>query len=187
VLARPVGSHGGTDLEKLDTPAALAGYLARAGGAEIYLTAFHDFRSADGRYRKYRLIVVDGAIFPYHLAIGADWLVHYFRTDMGAVAALRDEEARFLADWPAALGPAAAGALAEIVRRVDLDFFGVDCALTAGGDLLVFECNAAMLVHDDGTDTPLFAYKRPSAERIRHAVGAMLARRGGRTGESGPA
>jgi len=73
--------------------------------------------------------------------------------------------------------------MAEIVRRVDLDFFGVDCALS-GGDLLVFECNAAMLVHDAGTDAPLFAYKRAPAERIRRAVGGLLARRGSRTAES---
>jgi hypothetical protein len=95
---------------------------------------------------------------------------------MGADAALRAEEARFLADWRGVLGARAAAALDAIVARVGLPFFGVDCALDAAGGLLVFECNAAMLVHDAGTDTPIFAYKRPPAERIRAAVGRLLGR-----------
>ena len=39
-----------------------------------------------------------------------------------------------------------------------LDFFGVDCALDASGDLVVFEANASMLVHDQNAN---FSYKGP--------------------------
>ena len=182
MLVRPVGSHGGTDLVKLDTPAALAAHLEHApagAGDDVYLTRFCEFRSADRRYRKYRLIVVDGAVLPYHLAFGDTWLVHYFRTDMANAPALLAEEARFLADPTACLGAGAAAALAEIARRVPLDFFGVDCALDPAGRLLVFECNAAMLVH--GADpSPVFDFKRGAIERIRQAVTRMLVSRGRR-------
>ncbi len=91
------------------------------------------------------------------------------------------EEAAFLADYRAALGPTVAGALDEIGRRVPLDFFGIDCAVDGAGRLLVFECNAAMLVHDADT-SPMFDYKRAPAERIRRAVSAMLTRRAGGPG-----
>jgi len=177
ILVRPVGSHGGTDLVKCDTPAALAACLDAMTAADVYVTRFCDFRSPDGRYRKYRFIVVAGDVLPYHLAFGDTWLVHYFRTDMASQPALLDEEARFLADPLACLGPAAGAALAEIARRVPLDFFGLDCALDPTGRLVVFECNAAMLVHD-ADPSPAFDFKRAPVERIRQAVTRMLTSRG---------
>jgi tetratricopeptide (TPR) repeat protein len=178
LLARPVGSHGGTRLERIVERADLAAYVAWCEADALYLTRFHDFRSADGRYRKLRVIFVDGVPLPYHLAIGDDWLVHYFRTAMAADAALRAEEAGFLADPRAYLGATAAAALTEIGRRMALGFCGLDGALLPDGRLLVFECNAAMLVrHDD--PLAVFDYKRAPAEAIRDAVTAMLMRRAG--------
>lgn len=176
VLARPVGSHGGDDLVKLDDPAALAAHVAASTAEALYLTRFHDFRSADGRYRKYRFIVVAGEIYPYHLAIGEHWLVHYFRTGMAGSPALLEEEARFLTDWRRALGGRIEAALGAIVGRVGLDFFGLDCSVDRTGALLVFECNATMLVHEAGA-SPAFDFKRGPTERIRQAVGRMLAGR----------
>jgi tetratricopeptide (TPR) repeat protein len=178
LLARPVGSHGGDDLVKLDSPAALEAHVAGTPAEALYLTRFCDFGSADGLYRKYRFIVVAGELFPYHLAIGDGWLVHYFRTEMRDRPALLDEEARFLTDYRASLGHVIEAALAGIVRRVPLDFFGIDCAVDRDGKLLVFECNATMLVHD-ADPSPVFDFKRAPAERIRQAVGRLLARRGG--------
>jgi hypothetical protein len=179
VLARPIGSHGGAAIERLDTAAALAAYLAWPAADAVYLTRFHEFRSADGRYRKYRLIYVDGDVLPYHLAIGDDWLVHYVGTPMAEDAALREEEAAFLADWRRAVGARATAALEAIGAAMALDYAGIDCAVLADGTLLLFECNAAMLVRH--TDTAgLFDYKREPAERIRAAVSRMLARRAAR-------
>ncbi len=78
LLIRPIGSHGGAGLKlltTLDDPAIIA--EAIVPDRDHYLTAFHDFRSADGLYRKYRMFFVDRRPYPYHLAIGPDWLVHY--------------------------------------------------------------------------------------------------------------
>ncbi|MEJ0067711.1 MAG: tetratricopeptide repeat protein [Pseudomonadota bacterium] len=176
LLARPVGSHGGARLERIDTADALGRYVAWAAADELYLTRYHEFRSADGRYRKYRFIHVDGELLPYHLAIGDDWLVHYFRTGMAADATLRDEEAAFLASWADPIGPSGIAALREIGARIALDYCGIDCAVQPDGRLLLFECNAAMLVRHTGQPA-MFDYKRAPAERIRDAVSRMLARR----------
>jgi tetratricopeptide (TPR) repeat protein len=176
MLARPAGSHGGARLERIDTEEALRRYAAWAAADEIYLTRYHAFRSPDGRYRKYRFIQVDGALLPYHLAIGDDWLVHYFRTAMAQDAALRDQEAAFLESWETTIGPTATAALRAIGATIGLDYCGIDCAMLPDGRLLLFECNAAMLVRH--TDQPaMFDYKRAPAERIRDAVSRMLARR----------
>ena len=71
LLTRPIGSHGGAGLElidDLDDAERLA--RALAPGRDCYVTAYRDFRSADGLYRKYRMFFVDRRPYPYHLAIG---------------------------------------------------------------------------------------------------------------------
>jgi tetratricopeptide (TPR) repeat protein len=178
MLVRPAGSHGGTGIARIDSADTLTAHLAWPDADTLYLTRYCDFRSADGHYRKYRLIFVDGEILPYHLAIGDDWLVHYVGTPMAEDAALRAEEAAFLADWRGHLGARAATALERIAAAMALDYAGIDCALLPDGRLLLFECNAAMLVRH--VDQPaMFDYKRAPAERIRAAVSRLLARRAG--------
>ena len=54
--------------------------------------------------RKYRVLFINGAVYPIHLAISTDWKVHYFTTAMAAEPALRAEEQRFLQDMPAVVG-----------------------------------------------------------------------------------
>ena len=41
-----------------------------------------DARGARGKARKYRAMIVDGKIYPMHLAISRHWKVHYFTADM---------------------------------------------------------------------------------------------------------
>jgi tetratricopeptide (TPR) repeat protein/glutathione synthase/RimK-type ligase-like ATP-grasp enzyme len=174
VLVRPVGSHGGDGLVKIETDAELKVPLAAYG--DVYITKFHDARSDDGWYRKYRLIIVDGVILPYHLAVNDDWLVHYFRSPTKEMSAFRDEEVLFLDEPEQTMGAVAFSALRQIAETVKLDFFGIDCAVDRSGRLLVFECNATMLVRD-GEQPALVTAKGEAARRIRDAVTAMIERR----------
>jgi len=80
LLLRPTGDHGGDDLTLLHTADALRDHAAQAAAESYYLTDFVDYRSADGFFRKYRLVYVDGEVFPYHLAIAREWKVHYWRS-----------------------------------------------------------------------------------------------------------
>lgn len=174
VLVRPVGSHGGDGLVKIETEIELRAALSAYG--DSYVTKFHDAKSDDGWYRKYRLIIVDGAILPYHLAVNDHWLVHYFRAPTKEMSAFRDEEVLFLDEPEQTMGPVAYGALRRIAETVKLDFFGIDCAVDASGQLLVFECNATMLVRD-GEQPNIVTAKGEAARRIRDAVTAMIERR----------
>jgi tetratricopeptide (TPR) repeat protein len=177
LLVRRAGTHGGRAFEKCGDPDALRAFAAREPEADCYVSEFLDCQSADGHTRKYRWISVDGHLFPYHLAIHDGWLVHYFRTDMARSDAKRAEERRFL-ESPGEVFPAPLmEALEAVVSATGLDYCGVDCALDAQGRLVVFEANAAMLVHDE--QEPEFAYKRPHLARIQDAFGAMLARMAG--------
>jgi tetratricopeptide (TPR) repeat protein len=169
VLVRPTGSHGGQGLTLVERAQDAAPLDAQA-----YATGFHDFRSADGAYRKYRMIFVEREPYSYHLAIADHWLVHYESAGMENHAARRAEEAAFLADPEAAIGQRAMAAIVAIGRRLDLDYAGVDFSILPDGRVLLFEANATMFVHPEPEG--LLAYKNPSVARIADAFQAMLER-----------
>ena len=174
LLSRPAGTHGGDDFEKIESPTRLAAFLAERPGSDHYVIEYLDYASADGHFRKYRFIFVDDEILPYHLAIGNDWKVHHCSTDMANQPWMQREEAAFLADPGAVFNSRHDEALREIRRRIGLDYFGIDCALDASGDLIVFEVNASMLVYGDNTEFP---YKDSYVDVIKDAFERMLRKR----------
>lgn len=169
VILRPLASHGGEGVilahERDDAARAAATHPALANAGALYATAYHDYRSADGYFRKYRMIFVDREPYPYHLAISDDWLVHYFSADMVEAPWKLDEERRFLADPEAVLGARAYDTLRAIARRLDLDYAGIDFSLMPNGDVIVFEANATMLVHPEPATSPL-AHKNIQVQAI---------------------
>jgi hypothetical protein len=173
LLVRPIGSHGGRGL--VLAPSAADVRLAPAQDA--YLTAFHDFRSADGLYRKYRVIFVDRQPFAYHLAISPRWLVHHGSAGMADDPARIAEEQAFLNDPKGAIGAQAMACLAAIGERIDLEYAGVDFSVLPSGEVLIFEANATMLVHPEPEDGP-FAHKNVHVRRILDAFQSLVGRLG---------
>lgn len=176
LLVRPGGAHGGKDLSLLNQQADIAAYLDHVPYGRFLLTDFHDFKALDGQYRKYRMIFVDREPYPYHLAIGDHWLVHYWRAEMGRSEAKKREEEAFLTDWRAVFGPQGAAAVDAVARRLDLDYGGMDCTILPDGRVLFFEANACMLVHLDDQEIE-FPYKHKAVPRIRDAVTRMVRKR----------
>jgi tetratricopeptide (TPR) repeat protein len=179
VLARPAGTHGGDDFEKIENLGELARFLARRPKVDHYVIEYVDYASSDGHFRKYRFIFVGEEILPYHLAIGNEWKVHHVSTDMANQPWMQREEAAFLANPAAVFNPAHDQALRVVRERFGLDYFGIDCGLDPDGNLIVFEVNASMLVHDDNAEFP---YKDPFVRVIKTAFDAMLRNRAGRSG-----
>ncbi len=175
LIARPVDRHGGRDAALVAGMPELRAHAARTGAAALDLTAFVDYRDADGLYRKYRVIFVDGRPYPYHMAADEHWMIHYHRTAMGQRADLRAEEARFLAD-PAAVFPGWTTTMPAIAAALGLDYAGIDCARLADGSVLVFEADTAMLVHGNDAPEP-FGYKAPAVARIAAALADLVAGR----------
>ena len=170
-LARPVGTHGGDDFEKIEDLAALSAFLSQRTDHDHYLIEYIDYLSADNYFRKYRFIFVEDQVLPYHLCIGRDWKLHHINTDMAHHGWMQQEEAAFLNDSSAAFGPAQVQALHDIRSRIGLDYFGIDCGVDRDGNVVVFEVNASMLVHARNEG---FLYKTPAVERIKRAYDAML-------------
>ena len=174
LLIRIVGTHGGDDFEMFNDMDAIADFVSKRPAADYYLIEYLDYRSADGFFRKYRLISIDGKLLPYHLAIYDQWKVHHFRTDMANQAWMREEEGFFLSHPHSVFNESQQAVLFEVAAAMGLDYGGIDCALDRDGRIVVFETNAAMLVHDE-VDV-LFAYKNPFIAKIKDAFNAMLNR-----------
>ena len=158
--------------------ASLAGAAARArpgsrGDEELLLISYLDARGAGGMARKYRVMFIDGVLYPLHLAISSAWKVHYYTSNMADEAAYREEERRFLEDMPGVLGPAAMAALARIRAELGLEYAGIDFALAPDGALLLFEANATMVVFPPGPE-PVWDYRRRAIADILSAATRML-------------
>jgi len=175
LIVRPVDSHAGTDLQKVDDGTALRDYLGGHAAGEFYLAPFVDYSGPDGQFRKYRIVLIDGKPFICHLAISSHWMVHYLNAGMDDSAAKRAEEAAGMAAFDDGFARRHAAALAGIDARIGLPWLGIDCAETRDGRLLIFEVDNAMVVH--AMDDPgRYPYKRPVMERVFGAFEKMLHR-----------
>jgi hypothetical protein len=173
LVVRPVGSQAGYALARVGDAEELRAYLDEQMHAAYFVMPFVDYRSDDGFYRKYRVMFVAGVPFACHLAISPRWMIHYYNAAMAEHQWMRDEEARFIANLDDLFTGTLADALREIAAAVPLEYFGIDCALARDGRLLLFEADAAMLVH--GTDpVDLYPYKKPGFARIQTALMNLL-------------
>lgn len=176
LLLRSPGYHTGRNFILVQHAADLAGAAARLPGEELLAIEYLDARADDGRARKYRVMLIDGRLYPLHLAISHNWKVHYFTSDMANEPDHRREEANFLENMPAVLGEKALAALAGIRDALDLDYAGVDFGLDRDGNLLLFEANATMVIAKPA-DGAQWAYRHRAVNQALDAVAAMIASR----------
>ncbi len=175
-IVRPLDSHAGTDLARVENDAQREAYLAAVAAPELYVSEYADYRSDDGFFRKYRIIFIDGEPYPFHLAVSPRWMVHYYNAAMDEHAWMRDEEHRFLADIGGVFAGPLGAALREVGERLALDYVGIDCAIDRAGKLLLFEADNALIVHM--LDDPVrYAYKHRYVPRLFAALDAMVRRR----------
>ncbi len=177
-LFRAPGFHTGQHFVRAERREDLAAAIADLPGDALLAIDPLDARGPDGRFRKYRVMLIGGALYPLHLAVSANWKVHYFSADMAGDAALRAEEAAFLVDMPAAIGGRAAQALAAIAAELGLDYAGVDFAVAADGRLLLFEANPGMVISPPGPE-PMWDYRRDPIDRALDAVKALVLAKAG--------
>jgi tetratricopeptide (TPR) repeat protein len=178
LLLRAPGFHTGKHFRRIEDREALAEALAALPGEELLAVQYLDARGADGMARKYRVMAIDGALYPLHLAVSADWKVHYFSAAMADNEAYRAEEKRFLEDMPGALGERAMAALGAIAGTMTLDYAGIDFALAPNGEVLFFEANATMVINPPDPD-PVWDYRRAPIARALEAAKRMVMERAG--------
>ncbi|MFI4939624.1 MAG: RimK family alpha-L-glutamate ligase [Burkholderiales bacterium] len=180
IIVRPVGSHAGHGLDKIDDADAIEKYLQAMPPEEFpefYVQRFVDYRNKDGQFRKYRIILIEGRPYACHMGISEHWMIHYANagmtenTEKGTEK--RAEEAQFMADFDTGFALRHAQAFRAVGDILKLDYVGLDCAETTDGKLLIFEADNDMIVHAmDPVD--MFPYKPAAMRKIFDAFHAML-------------
>jgi hypothetical protein len=173
LLVRAPGFHTGQHFVRVERAGDLAAAVAAFPGADALLIEYVELRGADDCVRKYRVMAVDGVLYPLHVAVAKQWKVHYFSADMATDAANRAEDERFLADPVAAIGVQAWAALGRIRDALGLEYAGIDFGIDATGRVVAFEANATMIVLPPGPGA-MWDYRRAPVGRIIDAVRAML-------------
>lgn len=173
LLLRSPGFHTGRHFVQVPDRASLDAALGALCGDELLAIQYLDARGVDGMARKYRVMFVDGVLYPLHLAVSAEWKVHYFSADMARNADFREEEKRFLRDMPGVLGGRAMRALERIRDTLALEYAGIDFALSPEGAVLLFEANATMALVPPGPEG-IWDYRRAPIEAVVQAAKRML-------------
>ena len=173
IIARPLGSHAGQGLRKVVSADAVADYLQAVPVDEFYIARFVDYRSADGMFRKYRIMLINGQPFISHMGISTHWMIHYLNAGMTESAEKRVEEARFMQSFDTDFAQRHAKAFAEIHQRTGLDYVGIDCGETTDGKLLIFEVDSDMIVHAMDP-IEMFPYKQEPMRKLFTAFRQLL-------------
>jgi hypothetical protein len=182
IIVRPRGSHAGRGLAKVTDAAGMSAYLGERPEHAFFVSRFVDYSSADGLFRKYRIVIVDGKPYPCHMAIADQWDIWYLNAGMSFSESKRLEEAEFMRTFDDAFAVRHRNALSRMIERVNLDYYLVDCAENQKGELLIFEADNTAVVHN--MDSPeLFPYKPPQMQAIFQAFANMLADRAGSNAE----
>lgn len=89
VILRPLDSHGGHGLARIDSLAEIDAYLATEADTHFYLSNFIDYSGPDGLFRKLRVALIDGRPFACHMGVSSHWMIHYVNAGMYEDAAKR--------------------------------------------------------------------------------------------------
>lgn len=175
MLLRAAGFHAGEYFVRVDGACDIEGALAQLPGDELLSIEFIDTRDRDGTFVKYRVMLVDGKLYPLHLAVASQWKVHYFSAQMAAYPSYRERETLFLADPRRAIGERAWAALERVAATLFLKYGGIDFGVDSQGRIVVFESNATMAVRYP-PEEPMWEYRRSAVDAVLGAFREMLVR-----------
>jgi len=175
VLVRSLGFQTGKHFEFAQNPAQLVALAEALPGEALLVMEFLNAKGADGYFRKYRVMFIDGKMYPLHLALSKSWKVHYFSAAMKDSPENRSEEQFFLQHMREALGADAINALEAVQKELALDYAGIDFGLSELGEVLIFEANPTMIMALPPNDH-IWDYRREPIQAAKQAAQQMLIR-----------
>ncbi len=178
VLIRSLGFQTGKHFELASTPDELVAIAHNLPGDELLVMEFLGVPDEQGYFRKYRVMFIDGEMYPLHLALSKHWKVHYFSAEMKDSIENRLKEKFFLENMHQSLGQKAWTALAAIKKSLGLDYAGVDFGLSSDGSVLVYEANATMIMALPPSDE-IWDYRRKPIQKAKDAATQMLFKKSG--------
>ena len=174
VIVRIAGDHGGVSTIKVDTPEGLVeARKLNCYGRTVYATEFVDFKSPDGRYRKFRLAVIGGnQIFLRHTLIADDWLLHAEQARQELPSPKKRANARSTSRTD--LEPKSARRPCSRSQNGSTSTIsGIDCNISEDGTITLFEANACMNILNNSQVSPNM-WDGPIS-KIQRAITVLLA------------
>ena len=176
LLLRPPGFHRGNYFVRIDSIEALTLAAEKLPGEHLLAIEFIDARSADNLFRKYRVMFINGSLYPIHMAISTQWMVHYFSSDMDKNDQFRNEEDAFLNSFSSFLGADTILVLEKISKTIGLDYCGIDFGINKNGNILLYEANSTMLINSL-TNEKKWDYRRQAINNALAATKRILIER----------
>jgi hypothetical protein len=175
-LLRPPGFHGGDYFVYVDSQETLISAFRELPGEGLLAIEFLDSRSEDNLIRKYRVMSINGYLYPIHMAISSNWKVHYYSSDMANNESYRNEEMAFLNNFRLFLGDKVMLALDRINQALGLDYCGIDFGMDTHGNILLYEANASMRINHLTSDIQ-WDYRRTAIENALVSTKNMIIER----------
>jgi glutathione synthase/RimK-type ligase-like ATP-grasp enzyme len=173
IIVRPMDSHAGLGLEKIEQASELKDYMASNKAEYYFISRYVDYASPDGQFRKYRVVLVDGEPDLAHMGVSTHWMNHYGNAGMEESIEKREEEAHAMAEFSTGFAARHAEALKGAYENAGLDYCAIDCSETKDGKLLIFEIDSSMIIHMlDSVE--MYPYKRPQMAMIFDKFTTML-------------
>ncbi len=183
IILRPSHTNSGHGATQVQDEAELTSILQNHPFADFYAIAYHDCRSEDGLFRRYRIAIIGDTMRPCGMHFGSDWNVHgeSLTTLDWKTLGLDKEEIAFHASPEAVLGAAPEDVFREVTDTTDLDIYGIDFGFRTDGRVVVYEINAAMGLSLAGLSSGTSPdYRTPFAHEMMHAIEAYLFDRAGK-------
>jgi len=144
-LVRVAGDHGGKSTIRVNSRENYhALHVYPFDGRDFYLTEYVDYKDSAGFYHTQRLVVIDGEPVLRASLYDKNWMVHAASRSFMLERETWEEDRVRTRTLETEVIPRLLPAIKEIAKRLELEFFGIDCSLSAEGKMLIFEANANM-------------------------------------------
>lgn len=177
LLVRQTGTQNGRSFHKVDNFEAFMDYVAECETAEIYVIQYEDHMYSDEVFRKMRVFVVDGVIYPAVCHFDTIWNVHgnNRKEIMLNHPWMMEAEQAFMEDCETYVGAGAYARLKHLHGIIGLDIFGVDFTVLEDGTVLIYEVNSAMRHSYDHAED--FPYLLSYLQQVTDAFNTMIAQK----------
>lgn len=177
-IFREVGKHTQHEAVLVESPKdirKIETYPFR--GQEYYMVEYVDYRSWDGLFRKYRVYVIDGKLYPKSLVISDYWNVH--GKDRKRLMEKDEKYELEEENWLKNFQEKDYAPINEIYKKIPLDLFIVDFGILRDGRIVIFEASACFsyTIRTATGSVPEHIYRRKYTQAVQQAIKDMIYRR----------
>jgi hypothetical protein len=169
VILRNEITHLGSTMQLLGSVEEAERLPAKDFHSHTVAIEYHDYRSPDGYYRKYRCALVGDRVVPRHIISSRDWNIHSGSRDEMRAEDHRAEELPFLFQ-----PPPESDELQRAKSLLGLDYAIADYALGPDGRPFIFEMNPCSNIINPESFKREWSYQLDAVHRYCEAFADLL-------------